>query len=88
MTVDWSIRVADILSIVGFLIVAIAPVMVMKGDIRLLGLRVTHLEQDMGRFAEILNLMGRYEERMLNMQREISDLKRGRGFITDEAASR
>lgn len=80
MTVDWSIRVADIISIVGFLIVAIAPVIVMKGDIGLIGLRVTHLEEDIGRFTGLLNLMGRYEERMANMQREIDELKRGRGF--------
>lgn len=106
MTVDWSIRFADVLSIVGFLTVAVGAVMVMKGDIGLLGLRLAHLEdtvkketeiqnkkidkqsEDIGRFAELLNMMGRYEERMINMQREINDLKRGRGFISDEVPAR
>ena len=43
--------------------------------------KIDRQSKEIERFAELLTLMGRYEERFIGLQKQIDDLKHGRGFI-------
>ena len=43
--------------------------------------KIDKQSEEIGKFAELLTLMGRYEERMSNMRKHIDELRHGRGFI-------
>lgn len=88
--IDYTIRLGDIVSFFGFAAGGLSVIFMMKGDIRILALRLTGLSnkvdeqgKEIVRFAELLTLMGRYEERFAALRREIDEMKRGRGFILD-----
>jgi len=88
MVIDWSFRAGDFVSAAGFFIGGLSVIFMMKSDIRALAIRLGFLEatvKEQGtkidQFAELLTLMGRYEERMAAMRESIEDLRRGRGYI-------
>ena len=95
MTIDWSLRFGDIVSFLGFFGGGLTVILMMRSDIKVLAVRLGFLEKtneeqnrkidkqsaEIGRFGDTLAMMGRYEERMLIMRREIDELKHGRGFI-------
>lgn len=90
MVIDWSLRFGDIVSFLGFALGGLSVIFMMKSDIRALALELGFLKEtvntqskEIERFAELLNMMGRYEERFLMMRRELDDLKRGKGWITN-----
>lgn len=45
--------------------------------------KIDKQSEEIARFAQLLTLMGRYEERFLNLQQQMDDLKHGRGFIRE-----
>jgi hypothetical protein len=88
--IDRNFRVGDLISAPMFIGTASAFMFSMKSDIRALGLKIGFLNDktdaqsaEIAKFAELLTLMGRYEERFLHVQNDIDDLKHGRGFIND-----
>lgn len=99
MTIDWSIRFGDVVSFVGFALGGLSVIFMMKSDIRALALRLGFLEKtneeqnkkidnqskEISKLGELLALMGRYEERMGALRRDMDDLRHGRGFIKDKA---
>ena len=94
-TIDWTFRVSDIFAVVGFCIGGVSGALILQRMIDKLTGRMDLLEQkvdvntsetakqstEIAHFAELLTQMGRYEERFLSQQRQIDDLKHGRGFI-------
>lgn len=92
MTIDWSLRFGDIVSFLGFALGGLSVIFMMKSDIRALALKLGFLEEEVekqsariGEFGNVLMLMGRYEERMGALRRDMDDLKHGRGYIKDKA---
>jgi len=95
ITVDWSLRLGDIVAFLGFALGGLSVIFMMKSDLKLLAQRLGFLERtteeqnkkidmqsmEIAKLGELLTLMGRYEERIANMRREINELKHGRGFI-------
>ena len=99
--IDWTIRLGDVVSFLGFCLGGLSVIFMMKSDIRALALKLGFLQdtvknenkaqndkidrqsKEIARFAELLTLMGRYEERFIGLQKQIDDLKHGRGFIRD-----
>ena len=106
MTVDWTLRFSDIVSIGAFFFGGFSAILVVKNDMRALALKFGFLEEtvkketatqnvkidkqseEISRFGELLNLMGRYEERFaMNEERfamvrkSIDELRHGRGFV-------
>lgn len=45
--------------------------------------KIDRQSKEIERFAELLTLMGRYEERFIGLQKQIDDIKHGRGFIRE-----
>lgn len=102
VTIDWSLRLGDLVSFAGFAIGGIGVIFAMKSDIRTLGMKLGFLEstvkseteaqnkkiddqsKEIERFGELLSLMGRHEERFISFQRQLDDLKHGKGFIVDK----
>jgi hypothetical protein len=48
-----------------------------------MAVRLTSVETEIKKLTDILVTLGRYEERFLRLEREIDDLRHGRGFITN-----
>ena len=99
LTIDWTMRFSDIVSIGAFFFGGFSAILVVKNDMRALALKFGFLEEtvkketaeqnkkidkqseEIGRFAESLNLFGRYEERMAMMWKQIDEMKHGIGFV-------
>ena len=100
MNIDWSIRAGDVISFAGFAGAGLGFLFTIRSEIKLLAQRMGFLEktteeqnekidkqsEEIGKFGELLTLMGRYEERMGYMRRDIDDLKHGRGYIINPPA--
>jgi hypothetical protein len=105
--IEWTIRLGDVVSFLGFALGGLSVIFMMKNDIKAVALKLGFLEhtftsetktqndkidkqsKEIARFAELLTLMGRYEERFIGLQKQIDglqrqadDLKHGRGYIT------
>lgn len=96
MTIDWSLRFSDVVSIGAFLFAGFSGILVVKNDMRILALKFGFLEdtvkaetakqntkidrqsEEIGKIGTELHVLGRYEERMIQMQKEIDDLRGGR----------
>jgi len=102
MIVDWTVRAGDLISFAGFVIGGLSVIFMMKSDIRQLALRLGFLadtvdgqkeridrqSQEISRIAELIVVMGRFEERFAAMHREqerqkteLDGLRRGEGWI-------
>jgi len=102
MTVDWSIRIGDIVSVLGFFGGGISVIFMMKYDVRALGMKLGFLKDtvdkqsvEIGKFAELLTIMGRYEERfiairndIIGLKRDMDEIRHGRGFVDVEVVRR
>lgn len=105
---DWTIRLGDVLTVVGFLFGGIGVILVMKLDINKIALKlqflgevvqtgaktrdeslasvkqdVKDLGKEIDKLGQVVVLMGRFEERFLALQREVQELRHGRGFIKE-----
>lgn len=96
MTIDWSLRFSDIVSIGAFFFGGFAAILVVKQDMRTLALKFGFLEEtvknetanqnkkidkqseEIGKVGEAIHVLGRYDERMIRMQREIDELRGSR----------
>ena len=95
MIVDWSLRLGDVVSFLGFALGGLSVIFMMKSDIKLLAQRLGFLErvteeqnrkidkqsEEIGEFGKLLTIMGRYEERMGALRRDLDELRHGRGFV-------
>lgn len=87
---DLSIRLGDLLTVLGFIGTIIAAYYTIKGRISLIeydvsGIKKTvdHLGTSMAALTSVLTKVAVTENRLDNMDREIGDLRRGRGFIRE-----
>lgn len=88
---DPTINLGSVVMAAGFVIGGVTVVVAMRSDLKGMTTRLLNVETEMKKITEILVVAARQEERLnaqdqrLNAQaREISDLRRGRGFITEE----
>jgi hypothetical protein len=94
MIIDWSLRFGDIVSFLGFVIGGLSVIFMMQNKIDKVAMGLAYLTKtvdtqslEISRFAELLNLMGKYEERFATLRRELDELKRGNGWIRNERQS-
>lgn len=48
--------------------------------------KIDKQSEEIARLGEVLNVMGRYEERMLMLRRDMDDLRHGRGYVLAQPA--
>lgn len=87
---DWTINVGNVLTIASFIGGGIWFIMVMRGAIDRLSLRLQYVEasnedqkEEIKKLAQILVTLGRYEERFLRVEGQLEDLRHGRGLIVN-----
>ena len=102
MVVDWTVRAGDLISFTGFVVGGLSVIFMMKSDIKQLALRLGFLAEtvddqkeridfqskEIARVAELIVVMGRFEERFAAMQREqerqkidLDGLRRSEGWV-------
>lgn len=88
MTFDMSISLGHVVTLLGFFLGGFGFVWTMKGELRVhaaylksLGERIVDVESEIKKIAEVLVVLGRQDERMNAMQRQIDDLRHGHGFV-------
>jgi len=91
----FPIRLDNIISFLGFAAGGLVGWWVMKRDILTISLKQDFLKQTVekqsGEIAKLADAFSKatvYEERFLNIQQDINDLKHGRGFVDLRAALR
>ncbi len=95
--IDWTFRISDIMAVIGFAgggiggaILLTRNVDKLTGRTEVVEDKIDGLSQEIKRVAEILNIMGRFEERTASLQkqvdtqqRQLEDLRNGRGWIVE-----
>lgn len=91
MTMNWEFTIGNLLTIVMFGTSAITAIMLIRADVRILGLRISALEKTnetqnakIDKLSELVTLFARYEEKFLAMDRRIEDLRHGKGWVIED----
>lgn len=94
MTFDPTVSLGSILILVGNIGLFLIYIIRLEGKINLLTLRTSTLEKAVTSLAETDTRLATFEERLSNhgrmlaiAQGDISDLRKGKGFIQNRAAS-
>lgn len=94
MTFDPTITLGALLNLCGIIGVALIYLIRMEGKMNLFALRIGALEESVAALIKTDVRLATIEERLTNhvtmlttAQRDISDLRRGEGFITNRRAS-
>jgi hypothetical protein len=84
MIIDWTFRISDLVPVVGFFGGGISGALLLIRVVDKIVLRISLLEtkvetqsDKVTQFGEIILQYGRHDERLIGMQRQIDDLKRG-----------
>lgn len=94
MVFDPTITLGSVLILVGNAAIFVIYIIRMEGKLNLLTLRTTNLEQAVDALAKTDTRLATFEERLSNhgkmlatAQSDISDLRKGKGFITNRNAN-
>jgi len=82
--VDMTISIGNLLTIAAFLVGGIGFVYTIRADVRSQGDRISSVEDEIKEIKTVVVAQARNEERLNAMDRRIDDLRRGRGFITED----
>jgi hypothetical protein len=88
--IDWTFRLSDLASVTGFFLGGISGALLLIRVVDKIIIRISLLEtkvetqsDKLVQFGEIITQYGRFDERLIGMQRQIDDLKHGRGYVFD-----
>lgn len=82
MHFDFSIRLGDIMQVVAFVGMAAFAFASIRGTLNLHSLRLTNIEKVMGETSGLVTNLAVQNNRLENIEHDIQDLRRGKGFIT------
>jgi uncharacterized membrane protein len=84
--IDWSIRLGDILVLLGFggaLLVYASKVGSFTKSIEVMQSEITQLKTVAQRFADVLTTVAVQKNEIDHIRTDVEDLKRGRGYIVE-----
>ena len=84
MTVDPSIRIGDILTLIFFLVGGLGFAWSMRGDLKMLARDMQLQSKKIEKLETIITAQAVQTQRMDELSRRIDELQHGRGFITNE----
>src|SRR5229473_2945416 len=84
MTVDPSIRIGDILTLIFFLLGGLGFAWSMRGDLKMLARDMQLQSKKIEKLETIITAQAVQTQRMDELSRRIDELQHGRGFITNE----
>lgn len=76
-----DISLGNLLTIASFIAGGLWFIQTMRGAVDMMALRLTTVESEIKKLADILVTLGKYEERFLRIEAEVNDLKHGNGFV-------
>lgn len=88
MTVDWTISLGAILQIVSVLGGGLLVLAAIRIDVRNLKSDVTDMKNELKKVGDVLVAMARQDERLKSLERQVHDLKHGKGFVMEDFAGR
>lgn len=81
--IDWTINLGHLLTFAGLMGSGLAVFYTMRSDVRLLQREIVDVKEAIKQIGTILITIGRQDERINAIAQDISDLRRGRGFINN-----
>jgi hypothetical protein len=81
MTIEPSVKVGDILTLIGFLVVGLGVIWAMRGELKMLSRDVQAQGEKIDRLEEIITQQAVQNERINMLDRRLDDMAHGRGFI-------
>lgn len=88
MSLDLSVNLGNILTIISFLVGGAFFIAMIKSSIGIIDMRLIALEKsndnqnvEIKKLADILVTLGKYEERFLRLEGQLDDIRHGRGLI-------
>jgi hypothetical protein len=81
VVLNLDISLGNLLTIGSFIAGGFWFVTTMRGAVDMMALRLSTVEVEVKKLAEVLITLGKYEERFLRVERDITDLRHGVGFI-------
>lgn len=81
MTIEPTVKVGDILTLIGFLVVGLGIIWAMRGELKMLSRDVQAQGAKIDKLEEIITLQAVQNERINMLDRRLDDMAHGRGFI-------
>lgn len=81
MVLNLDISLGNLLTIASFIAGGFWFITSMRNGVDMMSLRLSTVEVEVKKLAEILITLGKYEERFLRLERDITDLRHGVGYI-------
>ncbi len=81
MPFDTTIRLADILTLLAFLIGGLSFAWSMRGDLRMLAKEVQRQGTKIEKLEAVITTQAVQDQRLIDLERRIEDLRHGRGFV-------
>lgn len=78
---DWRISIGTIFEVVSILCGGVFFLYSMKGRIDLMSLELGALKADISKLADIITRLAVQDQRILNIENDISEMRHGIGFI-------
>jgi TolA-binding protein len=83
MQFDLSVRLGEVLTLVGFIATMIGAAYVVREQVKSLTNRMVSVETELKKMTDVMVQLGRQDERLNSMDRRIDDLQHGRGFVLE-----
>jgi hypothetical protein len=81
MTIEPTIKVGDIFTLIGFLVVGLGIIWTMKGELKMLSRDVQAHGVKIDKLEQIVTTQAVANERMNMFDRQLDDIRHGRGFV-------
>lgn len=81
MTIEPTVKVGDILTLIGFLVVGLGIIWAMRGELKMLSRDVQAQGAKIDKLEEIITLQAVQNERINMLDRRLDDMAHGRGFV-------
>lgn len=90
MSFDLTVNLGNILTILSFVVIGVSIASSLKSQVSTMSTRMLSLETEIKKLSEVLIALGRQDERInaiddrvLALEKDIRDLRRGKGFIVE-----
>lgn len=80
-TIEYTIKVGDILTLVGFIVGGLGFVYSMRGDLKMLARDVQAQGKKIEKLESVITAQAVQTQRLDDLDRRIEDLRHGRGYV-------
>jgi hypothetical protein len=81
MTIEPTIKIGDIFTLIGFLVIGLGIIWTMRGELKMLSRDVQAHGVKIDKLEQIVTAQAVQNERMNMFDRQLDDIRHGRGFV-------